>query len=378
MNKRLNIYLMYGIIFLQGFVFYGPVAVLYRENRNLSLSNIFLIESISWILVIIFEIPWGWFGDRFGYKKTLIISNLVYLLSKVVFYNAYSFEMFLFERVLLALALSGVSGCDSALIYSSIKEEEGEKVFGRYNASSTAGYLIASLLSPFLIRKSIDSTAFWTMIPYGLALALTLFIKDVEVKHETKPKFKESLSKALKKKNIIILVVSAALIGEVVQAVSVFLNQSQYLKSGIDIKYFGLIGVIVQLVRLSSARGYKLSERLGKNKSIKLLYMLITAGCVLLLFTSNGILTVGSIILICGSYAILSPLILDIENKNIDNIDRATLLSIFSMFGDVVGAGGNVFLGKAADISIEAALGVCIFMCFCGYILFILNLKKLN
>ncbi|MBV7272631.1 MFS transporter [Clostridium sp. PL3] len=135
MNRKVNVYLMYIIVFLQGFVFYGPIATVYRQNRNLSLSNMFLIESISWVLMIIFEIPWGWAADKIGYKKSLVISNFIYFISKIVFYKAYSFEMFLLERILLSVSLAGISGCDVALIYSSVKQEESEKVFGRYVAA---------------------------------------------------------------------------------------------------------------------------------------------------------------------------------------------------------------------------------------------------
>ena len=128
MNKKTNVYLMFAIVFLQGFIFYGPIATMYRQARGISMYDIFIIESISWILMIIFEIPWGWFADKFGYKKTIIISNLIFFVSKIIFFKAYSFEMFLLERVFLAIALSGLSGCDIALIYSSIDEKKSEKI----------------------------------------------------------------------------------------------------------------------------------------------------------------------------------------------------------------------------------------------------------
>lgn len=369
---------MYSIVFLQGFVFYGPIATLYRQNRNLSLSNIFLIESIAWILMIVFEIPWGWFADRFGYKKTLIISNLIFFLSKIVFYKAYSFEMFFLERVLISIALAGISGCDIALIYSSVKEEESEKVFGRYSAFSTSGYLIASVISSILIKESMDSAAFWTIIPYAMAGILTLFIKDVNVQRTEKPKFKNSLFMALKNKSIIILVISSSLINEVVQAVGVFLNQSQYLRSGIDIKYFGILAAIMQIVRLSSIKAYKLSSKLGKNRSIQILYIIIAIGCSLLAFTTNASLTICSIIVICGSAAIISPMILDIENKSIKIEDRATILSVFAMFGDLTGAGANVIIGKTTDVSTSVAFMTCFSICVCAYILFLVYKKRVR
>ncbi|MBU3146592.1 MFS transporter [Clostridium sp. CF012] len=376
MNKKANVYLMYIIVFLQGFVFYGPIATLYRQSKNLSLSNMFLIESISWILMIIFEIPWGWFADKFGYKKTLIISNFIFFISKIIFYKANSFGMFFLERVLLSVSLAGISGCDIALLYSSVKQDESEKVFGRYNAFSTGGYLIASIMFSILVKKSMDNTAFWTIIPYAGAAVLTLFLKEVNVKQEKKPKFKQSLLTAFKNKSIIILVISFALINEVVQVVGVFLNQSQYVRSGINIKYFGILAVVIQLVRLSSIKAYKLSNKLGKNRSIQVLYSIIIICCITLVFTSNATLTILSIIFICGSAAIISPIVLDIENKSISTIDRATLLSVFAMFGDLTGAGVNVIIGKTADISTSSAFIACVGMCVCAYILLFVYKKK--
>ena len=381
MNKKANVYIMYIIVFLQGFVFYGPIATLYRQNRNLSLSNMFLIESISWILMIIFEIPWGWFADKFGYKKTLIISNFIFFISKIVFYKANSFGMFFIERVLLAVSLAGISGCDIALIYSSVKQEESEKVFGIYNAFSTGGYLIASIIFSILVKQSMDSTAFWTIIPYAVAAVLTLFIKEVNVQQNEKPKFKQSLLIAFKNKSIIILVISFALISEVVQVVGVFLNQSQYVRCGISIKYFGVLAVVMQIVRLSSIKAYKVSIKLGSNRSIQILYMIITICCTMLIFTSSATLTILSIIVICGSAAIISPIVLDIENRNISTASRATLLSVFAMFGDLTAAGANVIIGKTADISTSSAFITCVIMCICAYILLLVykkNIKEIN
>lgn len=375
-NKKVNVYLMYIIVFLQGFVFYGPIATLYRQNRNLSLSDMFLIESISWILLIIFEIPWGWFADKFGYKKTLIISNFILFISKIIFYKANSFEMFFLERVLLSLSLAGISGCDIALIYSSIKKEESEKIFGAYSAFSTGGYLIASVMYGIIVKNSMDSTAFYTIIPYALAAILTLFIKDVNVQQEERPKFKQSLLTALKNKSIIVLVISFALINEVVQVVGVFLNQLQYLRSGIDIKYFGILNVVMQVVRLMSIKAYKISSKLGHNRSIETLYIVIAICCTVLVFTSTATLTILSIIIIFGSAAIIAPIVLNIENKSITTYDRATLLSIFSMFGSLAGAGSNIIIGKTADISISSAFITCVVMCVCAYILLLLYKRR--
>lgn len=72
MNIKKNIYLMYAIALLQGMVFYGSIATLYRQASGITIFQITLIESISYILCILFEIPWGIVADKIGYKKTMI------------------------------------------------------------------------------------------------------------------------------------------------------------------------------------------------------------------------------------------------------------------------------------------------------------------
>ena len=56
--------------FLQGMVFYAPVAALYRTQAGISLGQIALIESISWLVVLALEVPWGLFTARVGYRAS--------------------------------------------------------------------------------------------------------------------------------------------------------------------------------------------------------------------------------------------------------------------------------------------------------------------
>ena len=83
-----NLYLMYAIAFLQGMVFYGPVATLYRQAQGVSVFQITVIESISLILCILLEVVWGVAADKIGYKKTMVFCCALYFLSKIIFWRA--------------------------------------------------------------------------------------------------------------------------------------------------------------------------------------------------------------------------------------------------------------------------------------------------
>lgn len=361
-NMSRNVYVMYAIIFMQGFVFYGPVATIYRQARGLSMSEIFIIESIALLLILIFEVPWGWFADRFGYKRTLILVNSLYFISKIIFYRAQGFEGFLLERVILAIVIAGLSGCDAALLYASIKADQAQHVFGRYSAMGTLGFLLACFFSSWLVTISIEATAFFTIFPYGAAWILTFFLSEVESEKREKMKLKESIRQAFSDRSIIFLVVAMALMVEIFQAATVFLNQLQYQRAGIPVHYFGWILAGIQAVRLLSAKTKKVTDRWGNVPTILSLCMIVLVSCVALMVTGQAGFSVLAILSISVSLAVMGPVEMDLKNKAIHSSNRATILSIYSMIASLIGVGGNLMIGTAADYSVESGFGICALM----------------
>ena len=150
---------MYAIALLQGMVFYSPIATLYRQAKGVSVLQITIIESVSLALCLLLEFPWGILADKIGYKRTILLCNILYFLSKIVFWKASGFPAFLLERIIISIVIAGLSGVDTALLYLSCKGQEGhslypsvqeksQHVFGIYNSLQTAGLFIAALVFP--------------------------------------------------------------------------------------------------------------------------------------------------------------------------------------------------------------------------------------
>ena len=361
--KKRNINLMYIITFLNGLVFYAPVAVIYRQQKGLTMMEIFLLESILLILVLLLEMPWGYFADRFGYKITLVASFFVIFLSKIMFFMANSFYMFLLSTVLTSIGVSGVSGCDSALIYNCIEKENSEKIFGIYNAFNVAGFFLASLLYTVFIKVSVDFTVKITIIPFLFTFLLSLFLVEINNRENNdgaleKECFSKVLKSILNKKEIFLFVISFGIVGEVTHGILVYLNQLQYIKSGIDIGMFGLITALTQILCLLSVKTYKVTKRIGQSNTLIILILSITISIILLIFTTNPIISVLSIIVIEVAYAMACPINEDITNKSINIGNRATVLSIYSMISSFIGVAINIGIGKSADISLEFSLGI--------------------
>lgn len=118
--------------------------------------------------------------------------------------------------------IAGLLGCDTALICASIPRDRVQRVFGRYSAIGTLGFLLATASSSWIVKISLDATAWLTIFPYGAAAVLTFFLKEVRVDREKQLSIKESAKLAFKERRILFLVVAMALMLEVFQAVTVF------------------------------------------------------------------------------------------------------------------------------------------------------------
>lgn len=359
MKANRNYFLLCTIAFLQGFIFYGPIATVYRQSRGLSIYEIFLIESIFMVLMVTFEIPWGWFADRFGYKTTLVSAIFLSFISKIVFYKAFSFELFLLERVLLALSISGVSGCDTALLYNSVGKEHSERAFSRYYALSTFGFLLATSASTIIVSISMDLTASLTIIPYGMAVVAAFFLQDIKAEVQKRPSIIGSLRKVVNNRLLLLFIIAVALLSEVAHSVTVFLNQLQYQRSGIDIRQFGIIMALIQLLTMLSAKTHIITKAIGQGKTVNIMAGVICASTLLLVFTDSPLLSVLLIALVGLSNAVIMPISSDIQNKSISTLDRATILSAYAMTIDIVSAFINLTIGKTANQSIQLSFLVC-------------------
>ena len=154
------------VSFLQGMVFYAPVAALYRTQAGVSLGQIALIESISWLVSLALEIPWGLVTARIGYRASLVVCCGVYFVSKLVFWQADSFGDFLTERLLLSLVTAGLSGCDSAYLYL-CAGKNAHRALDFYEALGMAGLLTASAVFALFVGDAYRLAALLTVGSYG-------------------------------------------------------------------------------------------------------------------------------------------------------------------------------------------------------------------
>lgn len=365
---------MYAIALLQGMVFYGPIATLYRQAQGVSIFQITLIESISLALCIILEVPWGVVADKIGYKRTMVFCSLLYFASKLVFWQAESFGAFLTERIMLSVVIAGLSGVDSSILFLSAKGGESQKVFGVYNALGTVGLLSAAAVFALWVGDNYKLAGALTVISYGLAAALSLGLKEVKGKGSESINllhFKEVLKTSLSDKKLIIFLLAVAFLRESHQTITVFLNQLQYEKCGLTDSTIGYIFIAVSIIGLSGAFSHRLTRKLKIRASGLLFYVSAATACLALALTDMAIISALSIMLLRLVHSLFEPMQLELQNRQILTKHRATALSIYAMIIDSVAICTNLSFGALAQKSLPMAFGFGTLICTAGAIMFL-------
>lgn len=155
MKRKLNIDRLDMLSFLNGLVFYAPVALLVRTNAGVTMAQFFVLQAVLSLTVFLFEIPTGVLTDKIGYKNTMVLAQWAIVLARGLLLTAYltgSYPLFVAEAVAEGFADCFLSGTQDAYIYSICPKEQYPVKIARVSNFGTAGFIASTLLYVVLYR----------------------------------------------------------------------------------------------------------------------------------------------------------------------------------------------------------------------------------
>lgn len=161
-NIKKQINKLYMVTTVGYFQIAGASWVALLALRGFSLIEIGVLESIFHIVSFCFEIPSGVVADVFGRKKTLVMSQVVSLISSILMILSTGFWTVAFAIGFNALSYNLSSGTREALAYDSLKvagQEEGYNKFAStemilYRITNSTATLCAGLALCIGYRKA--------------------------------------------------------------------------------------------------------------------------------------------------------------------------------------------------------------------------------
>lgn len=343
-----NIYLLCGIAFLQGMVFYAPVAALYRQAQGITLFQITQIESISLALCILLEVPWGFAAERIGYRKTMIICCSLYFVSKIIFWQAENYGMFLLERILLSIVTAGMSGVDAGMLYVSCDVHDAQRIFGFYHGAGMAGLFAAAMLLSFFLCE----------------------VKEQKEEHASISDLFREVRTMFHSRRLLALLLGAALLGEAHQSITVFLNQVSYVQVGLDDRSIGLIYIVSASLGIFALLSSFVSRHLGPCKTMLATALLAALACIVLSFSVSALTAVGSVFVLRMVHGIFQPLQMELQNKEIKTDNRAAMLSAAALFMEGAAIMTNLCFGWLSQVALSASYMFGAAICMSAFILF--------
>ncbi len=104
--------------------------------RHVPLDEVIMLSAVYYLSVFVLEVPSGYFSDRVGRRRTLLLAAAALIVSYNCFIFGDSFAWFAVAQFFLAAGISFQSGTDTALLYDSLKALDREAEYAQREANA--------------------------------------------------------------------------------------------------------------------------------------------------------------------------------------------------------------------------------------------------
>ncbi len=168
-----NIWKSYVYRFLMQFQLWWPIWVIYlQKQRGLSLTQITLLDTPFFLLVMLAEVPTGAIADHFGRRTSLMLGSMLFAVAVFIFGIADNYFVILASYTAWGLGLTFQSGADAALLYDSLKQIDREDDFEKINSRLWALTSFAVLLAILIGAPIAQATSYSTPILFSAGIAI--------------------------------------------------------------------------------------------------------------------------------------------------------------------------------------------------------------
>lgn len=332
-----------GVCFLNGLVFFAPVALLVRTQAGVSEHVFFLLQALLSGVIFLGEIPTGFITDKIGYRKSLILAQVLLLGARSLLLAAFvsrSLALFVVEAVVEGIAACFTSGTGSAYLYALYGENGYLAKTAHAGNFGTAGFIISTVAYAGIYKISgMEGLLITTVVMDIIAVVCSFFLRSESSKTIIADRKEVQILAIFKNKKAFLFVISLAIFSIAWLLINFFYVEKLE-NCGLPVEWMSLIILSYSAVQmLAEPILGKLSDgKNGKSGRGKLpAVTAATAGVAFLLF---GVVKFRAAVLLL---MLILPLLLnlpeyllmDLENQFVDETEcgsqRAATLSVLNM-----------------------------------------------
>lgn len=332
-----------GVCFLNGLVFFAPVALLVRTQAGVSEHIFFLLQALLSGVIFLGEIPTGFITDKIGYRKSLILAQVLLLGARSLLLAAFvsrSLALFVVEAVVEGIAACFTSGTGSAYLYALYGENGYLAKTAHAGNFGTAGFIISTVAYAGIYKISgMEGLLITTVVMDVIAVVCSFFLRSESSKTIIADRKEVQILAVFKNKKAFLFVISLAIFSIAWLLIN-FFYVVKLENCGLPVEWMSLIILSYSAVQmLAEPILGKLSD--GKNgKSGREKLPAVTAAAAGVAFLLFGVVKFRAAVLLL---MLILPLLLnlpeyllmDLENQFVDEAEcgsqRAATLSVLNM-----------------------------------------------
>lgn len=170
-----------GMSLCGGLVFFAPVAPLVRTQAGISETQFFLLQALLSGIIALGELPTGHLTDRMGYRRSLILAQLLLLAARGLLLAAFllrSLPLFVAEALVEGISACLSSGTASAYLYALYGESDYLPKAAHAANFGTAGFLLSTAAYALLYRYfGLTGLLAATVLAGAAGLVCSLFLR---------------------------------------------------------------------------------------------------------------------------------------------------------------------------------------------------------
>ncbi|MDA0788794.1 MAG: MFS transporter [Proteobacteria bacterium] len=377
-----NIWKLQVIQASRWFLLIMPVLVLFYQENGLTLTEVFLVQAVFSISVILLEVPSGYFADRLGRRRSILFGMTFAAFGFISYSFADSMAEFMLAEVIIAIGAAFVSGSDSALLYDTLlqtgRQNDYQREAGRLASVGNFSEGIAGLLGGVLALISLRTPLYFHAML--LLITLPLIFTLVEPARNT-PAGHINPFRAIAQivryalhghTEVKWLILYSSLVSTSTLTI-VWLVQPFLLHHGLPLALFGVAWAVLQFsVGLAAMNAHRVESFLGRRNALTLL-ILLAAVAYLLLGWFDHYWAAGVLFVFYFVRGINGPVLNDYVNRCIEPDIRATVLSVKSLVGRMMFVVLGPIVGWVND-----AYSLQVAFVFCGSVFLILGIYFLS
>ena len=324
-----------------------PVIVLFWQENGLDPFDIYLLQGLFAVSVVLLEVPTGMVADRLGKRASLVAAAAMLAAGLGIYSVGTSFWWFLPAEIIGALGAALASGADSALLYDTLavldRKDDFRRLEGNARAAQMVSLAVCTVLGGFVGELSFRATLWLSAVGPLLALVVALGMREAAPVHrggQEKGHAAGSYGQLIYHSARFVIrhrlvrwhVLFLGLLGGSATWL-LWIYQPYMQHTGLPIFSFGLAFALFNLVAaLSSRKAQGFDDRLGPKGTLVTLGALQVAPPVLMAL----VMTPMSFLFILGHQAvrgISGPVVRDRILRYTFADKRATVLSLGSLTG---------------------------------------------